>query len=215
MGYFTRSEFEGGQRKLRATDGASLAAALPRAASPTTDPASPAFRAFWDFAFSFCLTAPLQKVVDVATASAMAGIALPPGCPHAGPLAAYLADASGGGDAASPAAAAASRAHPGSAAAAAASTSALQVITKDAWQGLGRFVGAHPTPSAAGTGYDVDGAWPLLVDGYVEWLVAHPEQVAAAGGAGAGAGAGAKKKGGKAGGGEDGEVIVVGSQDSD
>lgn len=205
MGYFTRAEFEGGQRKLGASDVASLAAALPRAAAPTTDANSPSFRAFWDFAFKFLLTQPLQKVVDVATATAMAEIALPPGCPHTGPLTAYLAEASAAGVAGPASAfAAGARAVPGGT-----SSSALQVITKDAWQGLGRFVGAHPTPEAAGSGYDVDGAWPLLVDGYVEWLGKHPEKVAAASAANA---KGKEKK--KSGGGKD-EVIFVGSQDSD
>jgi hypothetical protein len=159
MGFFTRDEFEGGLRSLGASDAASLAAALPRAAGPTADPAGAPFRSLWDFAFGYLLTEDRQKVVDVPTAAAMAGVALPPGSPHASTLSAFFADAAAAGNVGG----------------------GLSVVTRDAWQGLGRFIGAHPSPAAAlAEGHDADGAWPLLVDSYVEWLAGHPAAVAKA-----------------------------------
>jgi DCN1-like protein 4/5 len=76
MGYFSRDEFQTGLAALKATTVAQVKRALP-ALEEQIDMDPEAFHDFCTFAFKFCLTEPMQKLIDVPTACQMLQIVMP------------------------------------------------------------------------------------------------------------------------------------------
>lgn len=140
MGYFTRAEWARACRKLRAGLPTAVAAALAPLAASVDAPRSPDFPSFFEFAFRYCLTDASQKIIDLATAREMLSLALPPEGRCHHRQA--LLDFLG-------------------------QQREYKCLNADQWRGIGRFV-REVGPGCAD--FDDDGAWPLLLDNYVEWV---------------------------------------------
>ena len=141
MGYFTRAEWARACRKLRAGLPAAVAAALAPLAAAVDAPRSPDFASFFEFAFRYCLTDASQKIVDLGTAREMLSLALPAEEGRCPHRRPLLAFL--------------------------AQQKEYKCLNADQWRGIGRFV-REVGPGCAD--FDDDGAWPLLLDNYVEWV---------------------------------------------
>ena len=114
--------------------------ALAPLAASVDAPRSPDFPSFFEFAFRYCLTDASQKIIDLATAREMLSLALPPEGRCHHRQA--LLDFLG-------------------------QQREYKCLNADQWRGIGRFV-REVGPGCAD--FDDDGAWPLLLDNYVEWV---------------------------------------------
>lgn len=116
QGFFTRGELTRAGAALRAPTFRALAAALPALAT-ATDASPGALADFMAFAFKYCLTEPGQRILDLETATALLGIALPPSNPHTNPLLQYVT-----------------------------TQKDAKSVTADTWAGIARFVTAVDGP---------------------------------------------------------------------
>lgn len=78
MGFFSRQEFKEGWTAMNATTVAQAKKALPKLVKQVDDNHY-AQQSLHSFAFSFCLTEPGQKIIDVDTAAAMLKLTIPHG----------------------------------------------------------------------------------------------------------------------------------------
>eukprot|EP00243_Klebsormidium_subtile_P010811 TRINITY_DN5900_c0_g1_i1.p1 TRINITY_DN5900_c0_g1~~TRINITY_DN5900_c0_g1_i1.p1 ORF type:complete len:213 (-),score=33.78 TRINITY_DN5900_c0_g1_i1:345-983(-) len=74
MGYFSRDEWRQGLKALRVDSLDKLKRVLPSLQDEVANPYT--FKEFYQFAFRFCLTEPLQKTVDIETATVMLELVL-------------------------------------------------------------------------------------------------------------------------------------------
>ena len=143
MGFFTREEWLRACGQLRAGTPASVADALTPLSASVDAPRSSTFSDFFEFAFKYCLTEASQKIIDLETAAQMLSLALPQqkaSCPHRQPMIDFLLK----------------------------HQKEYKTVNADQWRGIGRFVREVNDPACGD--FEDDGAWPLLLDNYVEWV---------------------------------------------